>query len=118
MSAVLATAGFVAAEEEATGLIAFAQGETSALEASLARRLSGEPLAWITCVTRFCGLSVCVHPGGIPVSMCLDGRPSLNFGGDQAELPSGHLHVCGFDDIVLLVDEDDDVRGVEATYVS
>ncbi|MEO6496688.1 MAG: methyltransferase, partial [Solirubrobacteraceae bacterium] len=29
----------------------------------VARRLTGEPLAWITGGTDFCGLRVCVHPG-------------------------------------------------------
>lgn len=29
----------------------------------MARRLTGEPLAWITGGTDFCGLRVCVHPG-------------------------------------------------------
>jgi len=33
------------------------------LAALVARRLTGEPLAWITGGADFCGLRVCVHPG-------------------------------------------------------
>ena len=52
-------AGFVAAEEEAAELLA-APGD---LEAMLARRLTGEPLAWITGTAPFCGLWIRVDPG-------------------------------------------------------
>ncbi len=55
----LASAGFVAPDEEAAELEA-AGGD---LEHLLARRLTGEPLAWITGTTRFCGLDLIVHPG-------------------------------------------------------
>lgn len=55
----MARAGFVAAEEEAAELIA-AGGD---LEAMLARRLTGEPLAWITGTAPFCGLWIRVNPG-------------------------------------------------------
>ena len=55
----LAGAGFVAPEEEAAELRA-AGGD---LEALVARRLTGEPLAWITGTTTFCGLRLAVHPG-------------------------------------------------------
>ena len=55
----LAAAGFVAPEEEAAELRA-AGGD---LDALAARRLTGEPLAWITGTTRFCGLELVVHPG-------------------------------------------------------
>ncbi|HEX6023594.1 MAG TPA: HemK family protein methyltransferase [Solirubrobacter sp.] len=59
LTARLARAGFVAAEEEAAELIA-AGGD---LEAMLARRLTGEPLAWITGTAPFCGLWIRVNPG-------------------------------------------------------
>ncbi|MEJ7893256.1 MAG: methyltransferase [Solirubrobacteraceae bacterium] len=55
----LASAGFVAAEEEADELLACG-GD---LEPLVARRLTGEPLAWITGSVRFCGLDLEVHPG-------------------------------------------------------
>ena len=59
LTARLARAGFVAAEEEAAELLA-AGGD---LEALVARRLTGEPLAWITGTAPFCGLSIRVDPG-------------------------------------------------------
>lgn len=59
----LAAGGFIAAEEEAAELRAAAGDDAAALEALLARRLTGEPLAWITGAVGFCGLSVRVAPG-------------------------------------------------------
>ena len=59
----LAAGGFVAAEEEAAELVAAAGGDAERLEAMVVRRLSGEPLAWITGVTEFCGLTLRVDPG-------------------------------------------------------
>jgi release factor glutamine methyltransferase len=59
LTARLARAGFVAAEEEAAELLA-AGGD---LEAMVARRLTGEPLAWITGTAPFCGLWIRVDPG-------------------------------------------------------
>ena len=55
----LARAGFVAAEEEAQELLACG-GD---LDALVARRLTGEPLAWITGTAPFCGLWIRVDPG-------------------------------------------------------
>ena len=55
----LARGGFVAAEEEADELLACG-GDVAAL---LERRLTGEPLAWITGRTVFCGVELVVHPG-------------------------------------------------------
>jgi release factor glutamine methyltransferase len=52
----------VAAEDEAAEFLAAAP-DLPTLEAMLARRLTGEPLAWITGTIRFCGLSVGVRPG-------------------------------------------------------
>jgi release factor glutamine methyltransferase len=59
LTARLIAAGFVAAEEEAAELLA-APGD---LEAMVARRLTGEPLAWITGTAPFCGLWIRVDPG-------------------------------------------------------
>ncbi len=55
--------GFVAAGEEAEELVAAAGGDGDELEAMLARRLTGEPLAWITGTAPFCGLWIRVDPG-------------------------------------------------------
>ncbi len=55
--------GFVAAEEEAEELLAAAGGDGERLESMLARRLTGEPLAWITGTAPFCGLWIKVDPG-------------------------------------------------------
>jgi release factor glutamine methyltransferase len=59
LTARLERAGFVAAAEEAAELLA-AGGD---LEALVARRLTGEPLAWITGTAPFCGLWIRVDPG-------------------------------------------------------
>ncbi len=55
---VLSRAGFVAAEEEAAELLAFAAGDDGRLEAAVERRLTGEPLAWITGHARFCDVDI------------------------------------------------------------
>jgi release factor glutamine methyltransferase len=60
---VLQTAGFVAAEEESAELVARAGGDAERLEALVARRLTGEPLAWITGTVWFCGVEIRVDPG-------------------------------------------------------
>jgi release factor glutamine methyltransferase len=57
--AELTRGGFVAAEDEADELLA-CDGDVDAL---LERRLTGEPLAWITGRTVFCGVELVVHPG-------------------------------------------------------
>lgn len=57
----LAAAGFVAAEEEAVDLLSVASG--AELDALVERRLTGEPLAWITGFTEFLGHRVVVTPG-------------------------------------------------------
>jgi release factor glutamine methyltransferase len=59
----LEAGGFVAAEEEADELLACAAGEGERLEALLARRFTGEPLAWITGSITFCGVEVRVDHG-------------------------------------------------------
>jgi release factor glutamine methyltransferase len=59
----LAAGGCVAPEEEAAELIGAAADGSRPLEELVARRLRGEPLAWITGFVRFCGLRVHVDPG-------------------------------------------------------
>ena len=44
-------------------MLAFAAGDAALLGALVDRRLTGEPLAWITGRTSFCGLEVRVDPG-------------------------------------------------------
>ncbi len=63
VSARLARAGCVAAHEEAEELVALAADDPLVLETLVARRAAGEPLAWVTGTTRFCGHSVVVHRG-------------------------------------------------------
>jgi release factor glutamine methyltransferase len=63
LTALLARGGFVAADEEAEELLAAAAGDPQRLDAFVARRLTGEPLAWITGSVSFCGLDVRVDPG-------------------------------------------------------
>jgi release factor glutamine methyltransferase len=63
LAGLLADAGFVAADEEAGELLARAAGDGELLDALVARRLAGEPLAWITGSVTFCGLQIRVDPG-------------------------------------------------------
>ena len=63
LAELLAGAGFVAAEEEADELLARAAGDVELLDSLVARRLTGEPLAWITGSVSFCGLEIRVDPG-------------------------------------------------------
>jgi release factor glutamine methyltransferase len=55
--------GFVAADDEADELLAAAGGDPDRLQAMAERRLTGEPLAWITGGTEFCGVRIRVDPG-------------------------------------------------------
>jgi len=59
----LAAAGFVAADEEAGELVARAGRDAVLLESMVGRRLTGEPLAWITGTAAFCGMALAVDPG-------------------------------------------------------
>jgi release factor glutamine methyltransferase len=59
----LAGAGFVAAEEEAEELLRASGDDALTLAALVARRLTGEPLAWVTGSAPFVGLEVPVQPG-------------------------------------------------------
>jgi release factor glutamine methyltransferase len=63
LAATLAGAGFVAAEDEAEELLACAGGEQARLDSLVARRLAGEPLAWITGRVGFCDTEIRVDPG-------------------------------------------------------
>jgi release factor glutamine methyltransferase len=61
--AALAEAGCVFPEAEADELLAAAGGDLRLLDAGIARRRRGEPLAWIVGSIEFCGLRVRVHTG-------------------------------------------------------
>jgi release factor glutamine methyltransferase len=63
LAELLADAGFVAADEEADELLARAAGDVELLEGLVARRLTGEPLAWIIGTVSFCGLEIGVDRG-------------------------------------------------------
>jgi release factor glutamine methyltransferase len=63
LAALLADGGFVAADEEADELLARAGGDAELLDSLVQRRLTGEPLAWITGTVEFCGIEVRVDPG-------------------------------------------------------
>ena len=62
-AALLLGAGFIAAGEEARLLLAGAAGDDALLDVLVARRLTGEPLAWITGSVSLCGVEVRVVPG-------------------------------------------------------
>jgi release factor glutamine methyltransferase len=63
LAALLASHGFVAAEDEAGELLARAGGDERLLAALVERRLTGEPLAWITGSVVFCGIELRIDPG-------------------------------------------------------
>jgi release factor glutamine methyltransferase len=63
LAALLSDAGFVAADEEAEALLVRAGGDAELLDSFVARRLAGEPLAWITGSASFCGLDIRVDRG-------------------------------------------------------
>ncbi len=63
LAALLSGAGFVSAQAEARELLASAAGDVERLDSLVGRRLTGEPLAWITGGVRFCGLEILVHAG-------------------------------------------------------
>lgn len=63
LTELLSRAGFVAAEDEADELLASAEGDLKRLGPLLERRLSGEPLAWITGRVLFCGMEIRVESG-------------------------------------------------------
>jgi release factor glutamine methyltransferase len=59
----LSRAGFVAADDEASELMARAAGDVELLGSLVARRLTGEPLAWITGTVSFCDVEIRIDPG-------------------------------------------------------
>jgi release factor glutamine methyltransferase len=63
LAALLSSAGFIAPEQEADELLACAAGDVELLDSLVARRLTGEPLAWIIGRVSFCGLEIRVDPG-------------------------------------------------------
>jgi release factor glutamine methyltransferase len=62
-AATLAQAGCIAPREEAAELSAAAEGDDSKLSDLVARRCTGEPLAWLVGSTVFCGERVRTCPG-------------------------------------------------------
>jgi release factor glutamine methyltransferase len=116
IAARLRAAGCVAAEEEAEELLAVASGD-DALEPLLRRREQGEPLAWITGRTTFCGRVLAVAPGVYvprPHTEDLARRAAavLPRGGRAADLCTGagaiaaHLLAAVPTAVVLAVDSD------------
>src|SRR5690625_6759800 len=63
LAAVLARAGFVAPQEEASALIVRAADDVDLLDSLVRRRLTGEPLEWIVGWVEFCGVQTRVAPG-------------------------------------------------------
>lgn len=63
LSELLAKSGFIAPDEEAEELLACARSDPERLRSLVARRLTGEPLAWISGAVTFCGIRVNVDPG-------------------------------------------------------
>ena len=56
-------AGCIAPAEEAEELLRAAGGDRDRLDSFVARRVEGEPLAWIVGSVEFCGLRIRVDPG-------------------------------------------------------
>ena len=59
----LAAAGFIAADDEALELVATAGNDAELLESMVVRRLTGEPLAWITGSVIFAGIPLHIDVG-------------------------------------------------------
>ncbi|HYY08645.1 MAG TPA: hypothetical protein VFA25_08590, partial [Actinomycetota bacterium] len=59
----LAGAGCVAPDAEADALLAAAAEDVGSIEELVARRVGGEPMAWIVGHVLFCGLRIRVDPG-------------------------------------------------------
>jgi len=59
----LAKGGCVAPDAEAEALLRASSEGVGPIEELIARRLRGEPLAWITGWARFCGIGIRVDPG-------------------------------------------------------
>src|SRR5437763_11666089 len=63
LTALLSSAGFIAAQEEADQLLARAAGDVELLRSLVGRRLTGAPLAWIPGRVSFCGVAIRGDPG-------------------------------------------------------
>jgi release factor glutamine methyltransferase len=63
LTARLSRGGFIAAEDEANELLARAAGDDELLDSLVARRLTGEPLAWIIGRVSFCDVEIRIDPG-------------------------------------------------------
>lgn len=63
LTGTLAEAGCVAARAEAELLLEAADGEKDVLEDLVLRRVSGEPIAWLTGRAVFCDIDLVMHPG-------------------------------------------------------
>ena len=61
--AELTRGGFIAATEEADELVEAADGDPATLADFLRRRMTGEPLAWITRSSSFLGRTIAITPG-------------------------------------------------------
>ena len=58
LSVLLVREGFISADEESQQLLAFAAGDAGVLQSAVRRRLTGEPLAWITGRVTFCDVEI------------------------------------------------------------
>lgn len=63
MAKTLAAAGCIAAGEEADELIRAAAGDGDELRLLVSRRITGEPIAWLTGAVDFCGIELSVESG-------------------------------------------------------
>jgi release factor glutamine methyltransferase len=63
LARTLSEAGCIAAREEADELIRAAAGDPEVLDDLAVRRSNGEPIAWLTGATTFCGMSLVVASG-------------------------------------------------------
>jgi len=98
--ATLQAAGFIAAEEEADELLA-AASSSEHLATMLARRMNGEPTAWITGVTRFLGSPLAIKPGVyVPrwhtESIARHAAGHLGAGGAAADLCTGSGAIAAY----------------------
>ncbi len=96
----LVVAGCVAAEEEADELLASAPDRATLL-AFVARRESGEPLAWITGEVRFAGIPIRVDrgvyvPRGQTEELALRAAALLPDGGAAADICTGSGAVAAY----------------------
>jgi release factor glutamine methyltransferase len=112
----LRSAGCIAAEEEADELLA-AASSPGVLDEWVTRREAGEPLAWITGRTVFCGRVLLVDPGVYPPRrqtevLAAEAAARLPAGGRAADLCCGsgaiavHLLAAVADADVVAVDVD------------